>query len=465
MSANRIEHIDYSQVLYIDTMVALEAKPLSTLPWNEIDPAGPILLLVVPQVNAEIDKRKRDGRLGKRAREFNRLISSAAESGLPARICSGPPAVDIAIAVCDRIDWAALDDLDPEHADARVVGQVLHGRDIPRGRKMLLSHDINPIAMASRHGINVRKMPDHWLLEPEPSPHQKEITRLRGRLKELESTEPELDIGASFGVDAPLQLFRVTPLTEQQRAAIVRHVLAKNPKPAQPKPLFMSPFDYDERFEERYEKYRASDVPRYAETLHRLLETHYSQVPFQVRIENKGHVQTENLVVSLAAVGGTLHNRFVYGQHFGPIAPRPEPFDPIAALSRGGIGPIDYVGRHDMEFSVGPDRGNLIEVHCADFRQGRRWSFDGIAEIDPYACSPFRLELVLTASNRRGAMRCTIELEHQSTSVAPANLIDLGAGAYRVASPMQQKVEAALEAEDWEWFQYMGDEDDSMAPD
>src|SRR5690606_23748168 len=97
--------------------------------------------------------------------EFNRLISSAAEAGLPTRICSGPPAVDIGIAVCDRIDWAALDDLDPEHADARLVAQVLHGRDVPHGLKMLLSHDINPIAMASRHGISVCKMPDHWLLE------------------------------------------------------------------------------------------------------------------------------------------------------------------------------------------------------------------------------------------------------------------------------------------------------------
>lgn len=130
-------------------MVALEAKPLPTLPWAEIDLSGPILVLVVPQVNTEIDKRKRDGRLGKRAREFNRLISPAAESGRPHRISEGSPTVDIAIARTARINWDNLDDLDPSEPDARVVAQILHARDVPDERKLLLSHDINPIAMAS----------------------------------------------------------------------------------------------------------------------------------------------------------------------------------------------------------------------------------------------------------------------------------------------------------------------------
>jgi transposase len=63
----------------MDSMVALEAKPLASLPWQEIDSAGPIPVLIVPQVMKEIDKRKRDGGLGKRARSwrvesaFNRL--------------------------------------------------------------------------------------------------------------------------------------------------------------------------------------------------------------------------------------------------------------------------------------------------------------------------------------------------------------------------------------------------------
>jgi hypothetical protein len=63
------DHERYSTILFMDSMVALQGKPLSALPWQEIDAAGPILVLVVPQVMSEIDKRKRDGRLAKRARD------------------------------------------------------------------------------------------------------------------------------------------------------------------------------------------------------------------------------------------------------------------------------------------------------------------------------------------------------------------------------------------------------------
>jgi hypothetical protein len=109
-----IDLAKYSTVLFMDSMVALEGKLLPTLPWKEIDAVGPILVLVVPQVRKEIDKRKRDGRLGKRAREFNSLIGPAAESGGTTPISGGLPPVDIGFATCERIDWDVLDDLDPE---------------------------------------------------------------------------------------------------------------------------------------------------------------------------------------------------------------------------------------------------------------------------------------------------------------------------------------------------------------
>jgi hypothetical protein len=61
-----------STFVFIGTMVVLESPPLAQLPWNEIDGAVPILVLVLPQVQAEIDKRNRDGRLAERARAFGR---------------------------------------------------------------------------------------------------------------------------------------------------------------------------------------------------------------------------------------------------------------------------------------------------------------------------------------------------------------------------------------------------------
>ena len=155
-----LNHSDFSTILFMDSMLALQCKPLESLPWGELDSEGPILVMVVPQVNAEIDKRKRDGRLAKRARAFNRLITPAAESGQPEKIAEGPPEVFISIARCSRINWDELDDLDPMEGDHKVVAQILHTKDVPDERKLLLSQDTNPIFLASSHGLACRRLPE-----------------------------------------------------------------------------------------------------------------------------------------------------------------------------------------------------------------------------------------------------------------------------------------------------------------
>jgi len=194
MARKKLDLTTYSTVLFIDSMVVLEGKPLATMPWKEIDANGPVLVLLVPQVLDEVDKKKRDGRIGKRAREFNRLIWPAAESGNPARIVDGPPAVDLGIAVCGRPDWDALDDLDLERGDSRVVAQVLYVQDVPFEARVVFTQDPNVMAGASRHGLQTKRLPDHWMMDPEPSPAEKEIQRLKSRVKELEATEPELSV-------------------------------------------------------------------------------------------------------------------------------------------------------------------------------------------------------------------------------------------------------------------------------
>jgi hypothetical protein len=412
MNRSPINFDSYSTILFMDSMVALEGKPLPSQPWQEIDSGGPILVLVVPQVNTEIDKRKRDGRLGKRAREFNRLIGPAAEFGTAVRISDGPPSVDIGIAVCERIKWNAFQDLDPEDPDARVVAQILHARGVLSERKLLFSQDINPIAMATRHGLKTRRMPEHWLFEPEPSPNEKEINRLKARVKELEANEPVLDFSISFGMDEPLQLYQVRPLTGEEQHRLADRILLENPEVGQP----MYPFDTG--YDRRYEEYRGSTVPRHVSTLHRRLETHYNQVPFTLHVENCGHIQAENLVVMLTAIGGTLNHRFVCYPIFGPRAPKPD-HSLFGQLNINRMNLPRQPGRHEMVFAVGPSRGKTIEVHCADFRHGRDWEFRGVACIDPRAASPFNIQVELTASNLRGEIARLFAIGYATTDAAP----------------------------------------------
>ena len=79
----------YDRVVLIDSQVVLEAKPLEQLPWADLF-QGSILLLVARQVQTEIDRRKNDGRLGQRARAFNRLLDGFIVSRVPSQILANP---------------------------------------------------------------------------------------------------------------------------------------------------------------------------------------------------------------------------------------------------------------------------------------------------------------------------------------------------------------------------------------
>ncbi len=265
------DHTAYSTIVFIDSMVVFQCKPLTTLPWHEIDPGGPILVLAVPQVLKEVDNRKRDGRLGKRAREFNRTMLPAASSDAPVNIRDETPRVDIWPARTGRIDWDELHDLDPNEGDARIVAEILHTHEIPKEKKILLSQDINPITMAHRHGLNVQTLPESWLLDPEPSPHAKELTRLKSRLRELEAQEPNVAVKINFGVAAPFHLHCVQPLTKVEQEELCDRLERENPKTEQNFGRFTPLHRYDHEYDDKYIKYLDVRIPEYGNNLNTYL--------------------------------------------------------------------------------------------------------------------------------------------------------------------------------------------------
>lgn len=52
------EYADFPTKIFLDSNVILECLPLKNLPWSEIDPIGPILILVTPTVLREVDSKK-----------------------------------------------------------------------------------------------------------------------------------------------------------------------------------------------------------------------------------------------------------------------------------------------------------------------------------------------------------------------------------------------------------------------
>ena len=77
------DYNSYRKVAFLDANIILECKSLDSLPWEILDPDGPILLVVSPTGMSQIDALKRDGRIGPIARQFNRLISPFASGGKP----------------------------------------------------------------------------------------------------------------------------------------------------------------------------------------------------------------------------------------------------------------------------------------------------------------------------------------------------------------------------------------------
>lgn len=448
------DHNDYSTIVFIDSMIALECKPLDSLRWSDFGSTGRILVMVVPQVNAEIDKRKRDGRLGKRARIFNKIIAPAAESGVPEVISKGSPEVSVCVARCSRIDWDVLDEFDPQEGDHKVVAQILHAKGIPNERKILLSQDTNPIFLASSKNITCRRLPDGWLLDPEPHPKEKDITRLKQRLRELEASEPEIKISLSFDVGEPLTVYRVPPLGDVEKEGLIAIIVGKNARTQQIENPYNIGFDlnYDHEYDGKYDKFIGKEIPKYVSRVHIGIERLYSQFPFRLEVSNSGSIQAEELIISLVSSGGLIHDKFVIDGVFPPIAPRPEPHKMHLPNFNTQNFRQPLRDRHEVVFMDNPDGGDLIQFQCSDYRHGRVWTFDGIGTSMPHGNGLFQIEVEITAANIRGIKKFKFELAYDTVQKDLKDLVDVDARNFVHDFPMIATYTDVVSREDFGWF-------------
>lgn len=428
----------YKKVYFIDTQVILEGRPLEDLPWSELDPAGPILVLASPTMLAEVDKFKRDGRVGQRARVFNRLIGPSASSGVPINLQAGSPAVDLGIAICDRIDWSSLPDLDRDSGDDKIVAEALHASSIPFDRRIVLSYDIRPISAAARHGLQVARLPEHWLLPPEPGPAEKEIQRLKQQVTLLKAQEPEFAISISFpDVPDPLVLRDVQPLARDRCAALYEKLL----KPKQYGPGIQM---RDPSYEDNYEKYK-EELGRYLAEANQRLSLLFNQLPISIVVENVGAIQAEHLRIELASRAGTINDKIFFPEIFGPTVPRPDPLAWSRYETAFPIMPLQR-GRHEVYFDLPVDRATSAIATCEDFRHGTEWRLDGSVIIDPGAALPFSIRVRVTAGNMRGEQTYSKEISFSVRTTEATDLLDFENKKLIEDFPIRERLVAADKA-------------------
>ncbi len=421
---------------------------------------GPILVLLTPTVLDEVDAKKRDGRLGTRARDFNRLISPAATSGQPVLLKDGVPTVHLALAICERIPWNKYDDLDPQDADSRVVAEAIHTKSVLESQKILASHDIKPISMASRYGIKVLHVSDTWLRPKEPSPSDKEVQRLKQRVAELEKTEPELEISVSLEANAPIQIHAISELNSDERAALSGAILLRNPKPKRPNAFAfqqsMSAWNDDYVSDEDYAAFAEKVVPQFVDSYPKLLEQMYGQVPIKITVKNRGNIQAENLIIKVRILSGWLNQKIIVFPYRGPSLPRRRLFDPLRSLSTV---PMAWkAGKHDMHIAVEPERNPFMEVHCEDFRHGTEWTFDGVLWLDPTDQEACTVSVSLTAANMHGEVVENICVEKSVSETRAKDLIDLKSGCFLKQPIVQNRIEDAFGRKEFKELEFYKDE-------
>lgn len=443
------EYSEFPTKIFIDSNVVLEALPLKDLPWSEIDPIGPILILLTPTLLSEVDSKKRDGRLAVRAREFNRLVAPIAEHGQPINLVADTPRVDIVIARCHRIDWNSYDDLDPSQGDARIIAEVLNVQGVPEEQRLVVSQDINPLFMAQRHGLKTHHVSDNWLPRPEPSPQEKEIAKLKGQVREYAKTEPQFDIKFEMQPGA-VEVHQVHKLTESEVSMMVRDIIAANPKQEQKQDL-LSYMQYDSSLNDRYAKYEHKTVPDFVRGYHKKLELMFGQIPFTLVVENIGKVRADHANIDVQIVGGWFNTKPI---HAGLRPSAPKAKNPLSHTPLFRPTPTQRaVGRHEIEINE-PRRSEQFSAQCADFRHGQKWVFSGVVWLDPHQEKEIVIIVKVTAANLHGEICMPFKLDKSVLFSRASDLVDINSGKVVKDYYVKSLVDEAIKENKYDAFEW-----------
>lgn len=443
----------YDHVVVIDSQVVLETKPLAKLPWEELFP-GIVLLLVTRQSQSEIDAKKNDSRLGKRAREFNRLLDGFIETRVPSRLME-QPRIDVATVANGSIDWSQLDDLDRDDGDDRIVAQMINARVDDPAKLVMFSHDMRPRDAARSHGHGAIKLPESWLREPEPSPHERRIVELEAQNRLLSANQPELRVTLEVVTPSPWTYRNISSLESDVAEALIMRAFRNAPRQDRGEGLMgMSSMSIDYSFDDKLKRWKAEmhqDIP----LMHAGLSRYFSQHRIRARVENVGSISAEGLSLELRS-GNTILHAIPYDVLVvGRSPPYPNPLGAILPPSLT----MPQIPRPRDQFDfywdeVGPG-DHLIET-CISFRQGKSHEVEVSVELRRGTAPKAQIEAVLTATNMKGEVRSRLLVDVAVLSQTVDEVFDVDTRKPRVDAPFDLPDYAS--SRDVVWFRNNGEQ-------
>ena len=453
-------------VAFLDANIVLEGKPVTELPWGDLSKAGLIRVLIVPKAMDEIDAKKRDGRLGLHARAFNRLIAPYVINGEPVVLREADPRVELQMATCSRIPWNDYDELDPDDGDSRIVAEALNLRNVTSQNRILVSHDIKPLAYARGRNLPVHKASDAWLRDPEPGPKDKQIQRLKQQVAEYKRDEPTFKISIEVSDVTPPTIYRVAALDTDQANTITALIEKQNPKELNgSEDLYGMNSSFginrDSSYDGKYSAFINRKVPSFVAKFSEKLELLFNQRLLTVRVTNVGDIRADHLVVSVKTSDGWINHRVVAVSASGPAAPVPKRdlLSPlINHLNFDGIVP-PRVGRHEFETTMSARRSGEMESSCEDFRSRQVFCFDGV--IAPTSSDdPLKITVTLTAKNLRGERTEIVELNKKIVAIEPGELVDLQTLELKQDYPTMQEFTRLLKTEGYDEIEWDGEDEE-----
>ena len=184
--------------LFPDTNLFIQCKPLAELDWSEWSEFTEINLIVCRPVTREIDDQKTRGnsRVAQRARSTYQLFGPLAEDEQDFLVINdSAPMVKLILEGLGQPSPELKEVLNYNKTDDEIVGCLHRFRqDNPDVDARLLTHDRGPMLTARSLELPCVPIRETWLLPPEQNQAEKENTRLKQRVAELEKAEPRFKI-------------------------------------------------------------------------------------------------------------------------------------------------------------------------------------------------------------------------------------------------------------------------------
>ncbi len=170
----------------IDANTIIQARPLDNIPWPQVAEHDRVMLWVAGTLLNELDGMTyyhNSARVRRRVRTFTRFLRPRLEDALrPMGITLRAEDVRLAVWAPAVMNGAR----DTDHLEAAID---MRERGLPI---RLVTQDLGLAARAMTLGIEVFTLPDEWLEDPEPTPHERDLER---RIRGLEQQIEGLNLG------------------------------------------------------------------------------------------------------------------------------------------------------------------------------------------------------------------------------------------------------------------------------